>query len=132
LDESCDCRALLKVCAEFPPRLKFPAGLFAPWFVEIAPEFIVRTGMWEAAAAGVDRATTARFWMLAEGVATRPCMLDAPRKLACVGEALTPDVTRALRNELAERRVLVRLILSPLTKALCEATVTAFVLRAYR
>ena len=30
LDESCDCRPLLKPCAVFPPRPKFPAGLLAP------------------------------------------------------------------------------------------------------
>jgi hypothetical protein len=84
--------------------------------------------MWEAAAAGVERATTLRFCTLADGVATRPCMLEAPMKLECVGEAFTPPATRALRNELAERCVLLRLILSPLTKELCEAVVTAFTL----
>jgi hypothetical protein len=29
-EEGCDCRALLNVCALFPPRLKFPAGLLPP------------------------------------------------------------------------------------------------------
>ena len=59
-DESCDCREPLKVCALFPPRPKFPAGLL-PRLAEKEPEFIVRTGMCEAAAAGVERATTLRF-----------------------------------------------------------------------
>ena len=131
-DESCDCRVLFKPCAVLPPRLAFPAGLLAPWFAETEAEFMVRTGMCEAAAAGVDRATTLRFSTLAEGVATRPCVLDAPRKLECVGEALTPPATRALRNELAERCVALRFIAWPFTKALCEAVVTAFALCAYR
>lgn len=79
-DESCDCRALLMLCAlPFPPRPKFPAGLLPPWFEETEPEFIVRTGMCEAAAAGVDRATTLRFCTLVEGVATLPCVFDAPK-----------------------------------------------------
>jgi hypothetical protein len=132
LDDGCDGRALLNAGAWFPPRPKLPAGLFVPRFADMEPEFNVRTGMWEAAAAGVDRATTLRFCTLAEGVATRPCMLDAPRKLECVGEALMPPATRALRNELAERCVALRLIAWPFTKALCDAVVTAFVLRAYR
>jgi hypothetical protein len=131
-DESCDAGPLLKLCDVFPPRPKFPAGLFAPRFAEREPEFIVRTGMCEAAAAGADRATTLRLCTLAEGVATRPCVFDAPRKLACVGEALMPPATRALRNELAERCVALRLIAWPFTKALCDAVVTALLLRAYR
>ena len=97
LDESCDCRELLKVCVEFPPRPKLPAGRFPPRFGEKEPEFMVRTGMCEAPAAGVERAITARFCTPSEGVATRPCMPEAPRKLACVGEALMPPATRALR-----------------------------------
>ena len=132
LEDGCDGRTLLNLCALFPPRLKFPAGLLPPRFAEKEPEFIVRTGMCEAAAAGADRATTLRFCTLAEGVATRPCAFAAPKKLECVGEALTPPATRALRNELAERCEKLRLILSPFTKALCDAVVTAFVLRAYR
>ena len=92
----------------------------------------MRTGMCEAAAAGADGATTLRFCTLDDGVATRPCMLEAPRKLECVGEAFMPPATRALRNELAERCVALRLILCPFTKALCDAVVTALVLRAYR
>ena len=60
LDESCDWRGLLKPCALFPPRPTFPAGLLPPWFADNEAEFIVRTGMWEAAA-GVDLATTLRF-----------------------------------------------------------------------
>jgi hypothetical protein len=132
LDDGCDGRALLRLCALFPPRPKFPVGLLPPWFADRDAEFIVRTGMCEAAAAGVDRATTLRFCTLAEGVATRPCMFDAPKKLECVGEALTPPVTRAFRSELAERCVALRLIAWPFTKVLCDATVTAFTLRAYR
>ena len=123
---------MLKLCAVFPPRPKFPAGLLPPRFAEKELEFMVRTGMCEAAAAGADRATTLRFCTLAEGVATRPCEFDAPRKLACVGEALTPPATRAFRSVLAERCVALRLIAWPFTKALCDAVVTAFVLRAYR
>ena len=61
LDESCDSRPLLNPCVLLPPRL-----------AEKEPEFMVRTGMCEAAAAGVERATTLRFWTLLEGVATRP------------------------------------------------------------
>jgi len=117
LDESCDCRPLLNPCVLLPPRL-----------AEKEPEFIVRTGMCEAAAAGVERATTLRFCTLEEGVATRPCEFDAPRKLEWFGDALIPPATRALRKELAERCVLLRLILSPFTKALCDAVVTALVL----
>jgi hypothetical protein len=132
LDDGCDGRALLKLCALFPPRPKFPAGLLPPWFADRDAEFIVRTGMCEAAAAGVERATTLRFCTPAEGVATRPRTFDAPKKLECVGEAFTPPVTRALRNELAERCVALRLIAWPFTKVLCDATVTAFTLRAYR
>ena len=70
---------MLKPCAVFPPRLALPAGLLPPWFAEKEPEFMVRTGMWEAAAAGVDRATTLRFCTLAEGVAMRPRVFDAPK-----------------------------------------------------
>lgn len=132
LDDGGDGRALLKLCVLFPPRPKFPAGLLPPRFADRDAELIVRTGMCEAAAAGVDRATTLRFCTLAEGVATRPRMFDAPKKLECVGEALTPPATRALRNELAERCVALRLIAWPFTKVLCDATVTAFTLRAYR
>lgn len=79
LDDSCDCRALLNPGALFPLWPTFPAGLLLPWFADKVAEFIVRTGMWEAAAAGVDRATTLRFCTLVEGVATRPCMFDAPK-----------------------------------------------------
>ncbi len=79
LGDCCDGRALLKPCAVFPPRLTLPAGLLPPWFAEKEPEFMVRTGMWEAAAAGVDRATTLRFCTLAEGVAMRPRVFDAPK-----------------------------------------------------
>jgi len=131
LDESCDWRALLKPCALLPPRPTFPAGLLPPWFADKEAEFIVRTGMREAAAAGVDRATTPRFCTLDEGVATRPCVFEAPKKLECVGEALTPPATRALRNELAERCVALRLIVWPFTKVLCDAVVTAYTLWAY-
>lgn len=128
LDESCDWRALLNPWGLLPVRAELPAGLLPPRFAEKEPEFMVCTGMWEAAAAGVERATTLRFCTLAEGVATRPCILDAPIKLECVGEALTPPVTRALRRELAERCVALRLIAWPFTKALCDAVVTAFAL----
>ena len=79
MDESWDCRALLNVCEVFPPRPEFPAGLLAPWLADIEPEFMVRTGMCEAAAAGVERATTLRFCTLAEGVATRLWVFDAPK-----------------------------------------------------
>jgi hypothetical protein len=79
LDDCCEGRALLKPWAVLPPRLTLPAGLFPPRFAEKEPEFIVRTGMWEAAAAGVDRATTLRFCTLAEGVAMRPRVFDAPK-----------------------------------------------------
>jgi len=101
--ESCDCRAPLKVCALFAPRLKFPAGLLPARFAEKPPEFMVRTGMCEAAAAGVERATTLRFCTLEDGVATRPCMFVAPMKLEWFGDALIPPATRTLRKELAER-----------------------------
>jgi hypothetical protein len=78
-DESCDGRALLNPCPVFPLRPEFPAELLAPWLADIEPEFMVRTGMCEAAAAGVDRAITLRFCTLAEGFATLPCMFDAPK-----------------------------------------------------
>jgi hypothetical protein len=79
LDDSWDCRALLNPGALFPPWPTFPAGLLLPWFAAKVAEFIVRTGMCEAAAAGVDRATTLRFCTLVEGVATRPWVFDAPK-----------------------------------------------------
>ena len=60
-EDCCDGRTLLRRCALFPPRSKLPVGLLLPRFAEKEPEFIVRTGMCEAAAAGVDRATTLRF-----------------------------------------------------------------------
>lgn len=74
-----DGRTLLKRCALFPPRSKLPEGLLLPRFAEKDPEFIVRTGMCEAAAAGVERATTLRFCTLFEGVATRPRMFEEPK-----------------------------------------------------
>jgi len=54
-------------------------GLLPPRLPEKEPEFMVRTGMCEAAAAGVERATTLRFCTLLEGVATRPWLFDAPK-----------------------------------------------------
>jgi hypothetical protein len=102
-DDCCDGLMLLKPCALLPPRAKLPLGLLPPRLAEKEPEFMVRTGMREAAAAGVERATTLRFWTLEEGVATRPCALDVPKKLERFGDALIPPATRALRNELAER-----------------------------
>jgi len=78
-DDCCDGRTLLKRCALLPPRAKLPLGPLPPRLAEKDPEFIVRTGMCEAAAAGVDRATTLRFCTLLEGVATRPRVLDPPK-----------------------------------------------------
>ena len=78
-EDCCDGRTLLKRCELFPPRSKFPAGLLFPRLAPKEPEFMVRTGMCEAAAAGVERATTLRFCTLFEGVATRPCAFDAPK-----------------------------------------------------
>jgi len=45
----------------------------------------VRTGMWEAPAAGAVRAITARFCTDVGGTTTRPRALAAPVKLAFVG-----------------------------------------------
>ena len=117
----------MKRCESLPPRAKLPLEPLPPRLPlpEKDPEFMVRTGMCAAAAAGVERATTLRFCTLEEGVATRPCEFDAPKKLERFGDALIPPATRALRKELAERCVLLRLILSPFTKALRDAVVTA-------
>ena len=71
--ESCDWRAPLKPDMVWFGRLKFPAR-----FPAKLEEFMVRAGKCEAAAEGVERATTLRFCTACDGVATRPCMLEAP------------------------------------------------------
>ena len=75
--EICDWRALLKPDVVLFGRLKFPAVKF-PRFPAMLEELIVRAGRCEAAADGVERATTLRFWTACDGVATRPCVLEAP------------------------------------------------------
>src|SRR5260370_26468239 len=81
---------------------EFP-GRFAPTFAGALPprpadkpcEFIVRTGVCEAAAAGAVRATTERFATDEGGVATRPWAFAAPVKLALFGVNEAPLLTCA-------------------------------------
>jgi len=74
--ESCDWRLALNP-DEVPPGRVVLAAVELPGLrVEL---FMVRAGRWEADAAGAVRATTLRFCTLAEGVATRPWELEAPR-----------------------------------------------------
>jgi hypothetical protein len=76
LEESCDWRLVPKP-DEVPPDRPVPAAAELPRLrLEL---FIVRTGKWEADAAGAVRAITLRFCTLEEGVATRPWELEAPR-----------------------------------------------------
>ena len=78
LAESCDWRALLRFCAPLKPRAKLPAEVLPGRLPEKPEELNACEGRCEAAAAGVERVTTLRFCTLAEGVAMRPCMLEAP------------------------------------------------------
>ena len=73
--ESCDCRAPF---VPFAPRPKLPGELLPARLPEKLEEFNARDGKCEAAAAGVERVTTLRFWTLAEGVAMWPFRLAAP------------------------------------------------------
>ena len=76
LAESCDLRLPLNP-GEVPPGRAVLAAVELPGLrVEL---FMVRAGRWEADAAGAVRAITLRFCTLAEGVATRPWELEAPR-----------------------------------------------------
>lgn len=76
LEESCDWR-LAPIPDGVPADRPVPAAGELPGLrVEL---FMVRTGKWDADAAGAVRAITLRFCTLAEGVATRPWELEAPR-----------------------------------------------------
>ncbi len=84
-----------------------------------------------AAAAGLVRAITARLSMLLDGRATCELKFAAPSELCCVGRMPTEFETLALFNWDAVRCWPLRLMRSPLTKALCEAVVTARALCAF-
>lgn len=92
--------------------------------------FMVRYAECEAAAAGAVRATTLRFSMLRDGVATL-CMFAAPSALARVGVALIWFVTWAPRKDASVKCCALRLTRSPFTNVLRDAVVTACVLWAY-
>ena len=79
LAESCDSRLPFVAGNRVleGPRLKLPVLKLPARFEAKPEEFMVRAGRCDAAAGGVERATTLRFWTLWDGVATRPCMLDA-------------------------------------------------------
>ena len=124
--ESCDWRAAAKLCVLFAPPPKLPAELLP----RLPEKLIACDGRREAPAAGVERVTTLRFWTPAEGVAMRPCKLEAPWKLVLVGRALGPPTTLARLNCEALRCVAPRLMAPPPTKLLREVTVTACSLRA--
>jgi hypothetical protein len=117
---------------EFPVR--FPpafAGLLPPRPADKPCEFIVRTGMCEAAAPGAVRATTERFDTDEGGVATRPCAFAAPVKLALFGVNEAPLLTCAPRSDASVTRIELPLIACPFTNALRDAAVTARTLCAY-
>jgi hypothetical protein len=91
--------------------------------------FIVRTGIWAAAAAGAVRATTERFSTDAGGI-RRAVVFAAPNELWRVGLNDVWLLTSAPRKDASVTCAVPRLIACPPTKALREATVTAFVLWA--
>lgn len=76
LEESCDWRLALNPGEAPPGRAVLLAVPLPGLRVEL---FMVRTGRCEADAAGAVRAITLRFCTPAEGVATRPWELAAPR-----------------------------------------------------
>jgi len=77
--ESCDWRALFKPDIVLFWWPKLPAVELPARFAAKLEEFMVRAGRCDAAAAGVERATTLRFCTACDGVETRPCILEAPR-----------------------------------------------------
>jgi hypothetical protein len=77
------------------------------------------------------RATTARFWIVAEGVATRELKFAWPRELCCVGLSPTEFVTCAPFKDASVMCIAPRLMDCPLTNVLRFATVTARALCAY-
>ena len=79
LAESCDSRLPFVAGNRVlvGPRPRLPVLKLLARFEAEPEEFMVRAGRCDAAAAGAERATTLRFWTLCDGVATRPCMLDA-------------------------------------------------------
>jgi hypothetical protein len=116
----------------FPPRL--PPPLTAPFPARPAetPRLsIVRTGMCEAAAPGVVRATTDRFVTDDGGVATRPRAFAVPVKLLRVGVKSARFVTCAPRSDASLTRIDPRLTACPFTNVFREAAVTARALCAY-
>src|SRR5712664_491292 len=114
-------------------------GRFAPTFAGALPprpadkpcEFIVRTGVCEAAAAGAVRATTARFDTEEGGVETLPRAFAAPVKLALFGVNEVPLLTCAPRSDASVTCMEPRFMACPFTNALREAAVTARTLCAY-
>src|SRR5215470_9897889 len=98
----------------------------------IVPALKERVGMCEAPRAGVLRATTARFWMEAEGVATRP-LCSAPKKLCRVGEPpiWLLSARCAPRSDASVTWKSPRLTRPPPTKLLCDVKVAARALCAY-
>jgi hypothetical protein len=107
------------------------AGAFAMRPADSPVVLMVRTGMCEAAAAGAVRAITERFCIEDGGVEIWPRALTAPMELWRFGERPTLLVTCTPFRDAGVSRKELRLMAWPLTKALCEATVTAFTLWAF-
>jgi hypothetical protein len=91
----------------------------------------VCTGICEAACAGAVRATTARFWTEAGGVATCDLTFAEPSELCCVGLIPTELVTRAPFNEASVMWLAPRLIAPPFVKVLRFAVLMACTLCAF-
>jgi hypothetical protein len=91
----------------------------------IALLLAMRTGAWEAPAAGDVRAITERFCTAEDGLDTCELILAAPSELCGVGLIPTELVIFAFFNEAAVTRELAGLIRWPFMKALRFAVVTA-------
>src|SRR5216684_1067302 len=93
--------------------------------------FTVRTGTCEAACAGAVRATTARFWTEAGGVATCDLMFAEPSALCGTGLMPTELVTCALLRAAGVRWTPPRLTAWPFANILRSTAVTARTLCAF-
>jgi hypothetical protein len=105
------------------PERPFIAGRSFTDEFPVRPEVIalllaMRTGAWEAPAAGAVRAITERFCTAVDGLATCEFTLAEPRVLCCVGLIPTELVTCAPFNEAAVICEAERVIRWPFTKAL--------------
>jgi hypothetical protein len=106
-----------------------------PWNVPARPGdkfavFMVRTCERASTARGAMRAITVRFCTEAGGVTTRVLAFTSPKWLCRVGEMPMLLFTRAPRSEASVTCTELRLMRSPFTKLLRDATVTARVLWA--